>query len=119
LWQGRATILNDDRIILRRREGRFWMYGTPWHGDYGGVSSQGVSLEKVFFLNHDIENHAQRKEGVAAASMLLARCFPPMWDGPGMGYTLDLLGELAQAVPCYDLGFVPDGRVVDLIRCMR
>jgi hypothetical protein len=118
LWKDRGTVLNDDRIVLREREGRFWMYGTPWHGDYTGVSPHGVPLEKVFFLRHDVTTNARPQTGVVAASKLLARCFPPLWDEAGMAYTLDLLGRLVADVPCYDLGFLPDGEVVDFVRCV-
>jgi len=34
LWDREgATVLGDDRVVLRLREGRVWVYGTPWHGD--------------------------------------------------------------------------------------
>jgi hypothetical protein len=118
LWRDRATVLNDDRIVLRQREGRFWMYGTPWHGDYTGVAAQGVPLEKVFFLRHADDNHARRVARAEAASMLLTRCFPPLWDAKGMGFSLDLCAQLAGAVPCYELGFVPDERAVEYVRCV-
>ena len=119
LWQDEALILNDDRIVLRRREGRFWMYGTPWHGDYSGVSPQGVPLEKIFFLRHADANEVRRREDVAAASMLLTRCFPPLWDAEGMRFTLEFCGQLVADVPCYELGFVPDKNVLDLVRCVE
>jgi hypothetical protein len=118
LWREKATILNDDRIVLRWHEGCFWMYGTPWHGDYRWVSPQGVPLEKIFFLRHAGENQARRVGGVTAASMLLARSFPPLWDATGMEFSLDLSARLVEAVPCYELGFVPDGRVVEYVRCV-
>jgi hypothetical protein len=118
LWREHATVLNDDRIVLRPREGRFWMYGTPWHGDYTGVSPQGVPLEKIFFLRHAEENRARRVAGAEAASMLLARCFPPFWDAAGMGFSLDFCAQLAEAVPCYELGFRPDERAVEYVRCV-
>ena len=119
LWQDEALILNDDRIVLRWREGRFWMYGMPWHGDYTGVSPQGVPLEKVFFLRHAEANEVRRREDVAAASMLLTRCFPPLWDAEGMRFTLDFCAQLVADVPCYELGFVPDKNVLELVRCLN
>jgi len=119
LWKDQALILNDDRIVLRWREGRFWMYGTPWHGDYSGVSPQGVPLEKIFFLCHADANEVRRREDVAAASMLLTRCFPPLWDAAGMRFTLDFCAQLVADVPCYELGFVPDKNVLDLVRCLN
>jgi len=119
LWKERAVVLNDDRIVLRRREGRFWMYGTPWHGDYSGVSPQGLPLEKVFFLRHAKTNAVRRVEGVTVASGILSRCFPPLWDAAGMNFTVDFCAQLAEAVPCYELDFVPDRSVVDFVRCVK
>ena len=94
------------------------MYGTPWHGDYTGVSPEGVPLEKVFLLRHGDDNQARRVVGAEAASMLLARCFPPFWDAAGMGFTVDFIAQLAEVVPCYELGFVPDERAVEYVRCV-
>jgi hypothetical protein len=118
LWKNHATILNDDRIVLRHREGRFWMYGTPWHGDYSGVSPHGVPLEKIFFLRHAQANAAHPSHGTAAVSMLLARAFPPLWDQTGMLFTLDFCAELVKTVPSYELGFVPNDDILDYVRCL-
>ena len=116
LWQDDAAVLNDDRIVLRQRGGRFWMYGTPWHGDYTGVSRGGVPLEKIFFLRHANSNETICKSGIAAASMLLTRSFPPLWDDAGMQFTLDFCARLVEAIPCCELGFVPGKDVLELVR---
>ena len=119
LWKDRATILNDDRIILRKRDGRFWMYGTPWHGDFNGVSPNGVPLEKIFFLRHAPGNAAHQTNGASGASMLLSRSFPPLWDKPGMRFTLDFSDQLIESIPFYVLDFVPDQSIIDYIRCVN
>jgi len=116
IWRDEATVLNDDRIVLRWREGRFWMYGTPWHGDYTGVSPTGLPLEKIFFLRHAADNQLRQVDGTAAASMLLARSFIPLWDAEGMAFSLDFCARVAGAVPCHELGFVPDHDVIDFVR---
>ena len=33
-----VTILSDDRIAVRMKNGQPWLYGTPWHGDAGLAS---------------------------------------------------------------------------------
>ncbi|HAM50458.1 MAG TPA: hypothetical protein DCP92_07075 [Nitrospiraceae bacterium] len=119
LWEDSALILNDDRIVLRRHDHRFWIYGTPWHGNYSTVSSKGTPLEKIFFLQHAESNSANRKDGASAASMLLSRCFPPLWDTEGMSFTLDFCTQLVDEVPCYKLGFIPDRNVMDFVRCEK
>ena len=119
LWQGEGRILNDDRIVLRARDGRIWMYGTPWHGECDSVSPDGVPLEHIFFLRHAEADGLSRVTGTRAAAMLLARSFPPLWDADGMAFTLDFCDRVVGAVTCGELGFVPDRRGVDFIRCRR
>lgn len=77
LWSQDRTILNDDRIVVREKGRRFWMYGTPWHGDYAKISAQGLPIHKIFFLHHGENNLAVPKDERKAVSMLLTRCFPP------------------------------------------
>jgi len=119
LWKGQGVILNDERVVLRKRGRRFWIYGTPWHGECDSVAARGVPLEKIFFLHHDEQNRARSLKGVAAASALLPRCFLPMWDEAGMRFTAQFSAEVALGVPCYDLGFVPDSKVLDFVRCVQ
>ena len=118
LWKDRAFVLNDDRIILRLRDGCFWMFGTPFHGEYTQISPQGVPLDKIFFLSHAETNEVRRKNGVIASSMLLTRSFPPLWDAEGMRYTLDFCAQLMADIPCYELDFVPNQNIVDFVRCV-
>jgi len=119
LWKDQAVILNDDRIVIRKNGDNFWMYGTPWHGEYTGVSPQGVPVEKIFFLHHAESNNAIRCKGADAASMLLARSFPPLWDSEGMKFILAFCSNLISAIPCYRLNFMPDENIIDFIRCVK
>jgi hypothetical protein len=121
LWQEHpeAIVLNDDRIIVRKRAGRFWIYGTPWHGDVPAVSPRSFPLERIFIVGHAPDNSVTQLGPAEAVTNLLARSFPPFWDAQGMVFTLAFLDELAQAVPCYTLGFVPDQSAVELVRCVR
>lgn len=116
LWKEQALILNDDRIVLRWSDGRFWMYGAPWHGDYASVSTEPLPLQRIFFLRHAESNDVERKGRATASCMLLTRCFPPLWDAEGMRFTLDFCARLVEAVPCYELGFMPNDSIVELVR---
>jgi hypothetical protein len=119
LWsENRATILNDDRIVIREKGDAFWMYGTPWHGDFKEWSSQGMPVRKMFFLSRGAGNVAVPKQGAEAVSMILARSFPPLWDEEGMAYTVDLCHRMVDKVPCYQLSFSPDKGVLEFVRDM-
>jgi len=111
----RVSILSDDRIIIRKRNGQFWIYGTPWHGDAKVHSPERAPLGKIFFLKHAKKNSIKKIEPLEAASRLIVCSFPTLWDKKGMEFTLNFCAELAQKIPCYELGFVPDESVVDLV----
>jgi len=119
LWsQSQVTVLNDDRIIVREKDGVLWMYGTPWHGDFKEVSSKGLPIRKIFFLRRGKSNSAARKESGEAVSRLLTRAFPPFWDKEGMDYTIDLCHLMAKKLPCYELTFVPDKKIINFVRAL-
>jgi hypothetical protein len=120
LWKNRenANLLSDDRMIIRNIDGRFWMFGTPWHGDAKVASPEGVPLGRIFIIKHSPKNYASRLRANDAASALFVRCFPTFWNSSGMAYTLNLLGEIAEQVPCYELGFVPNETILDFVTKM-
>jgi len=113
-----VSILSDDRIVLRKKDGVFWMYGTPWHGEEKFSSSKGYPLDKIYFIKHASRNQITKPTGIEATSKLLSCSFPPFWDKKGMNFTLDFLSELSKQVPCRELGFLPDRGVVRFIRSM-
>lgn len=120
IWQQQqgVTLLSDDRVILRKRDGQFWMYGTPWHGDARIASPEGGPLNRIFVIQHAPQNYAVKLSAVEMAAHLLVRAFPTFWYAEGMDFALKFLDELVQTVPCYELGFVPDSSVVDFVRCL-
>lgn len=117
--QAEVLMLSDDRIILRRVEDFFCVYGTPWHGDAGISSPESAPLSRLYFLSKSDHNYVQPLTPPEAAVRLLVCCFPPFYDQDGMGYTLELLGQVASEIPCYELGFVPDAGVVDFVRGLQ
>jgi len=119
LWENQAVILNDERVVLRQHKGLFWIYGTPWHGEYERVSPCGVPLKKIFFLQKADANSAGRLNGAIATSNLLLHCFLPYWETDGMNFTLEFCANVTAEIPCYELGFVRDNSVVDFVRCVK
>jgi hypothetical protein len=117
LWQDEpgVTILSDDRIILRKVDGRIWMYGTPWHGDGGMASPEKVLLKRVYFLEKGERNELLPRRRVQAALGLSACSFPPFYSREAMEFTLGFVEAVAREIPCYELQFVPDKRLVEFI----
>jgi len=121
LWQSRpgVHILSDDRIILRGRGGRIWMYGTPWHGDAGIASPHASPLDTIYFLEHSPRNEIVPLRVSLAAAELFARSFVPRHCPQGLRFSLDFLERVAREVPCHIFRFVPDQTAVEAIRRAR
>jgi len=113
-----VTLLNDDRVIVRRREGQFRAFGNPWHGEVSAVSADSALLERIYLLKHGPQNCVTALKPVEAVSRLLSCSFPTYWDAQGMGASLQDLDELVHSVPCFELAFLPDERVVDFVQCL-
>jgi len=118
LWEGvpGITVLSDDRVILRRVGDRFTMYGTPWHGEAALAAPASAPLTGVFFLEHGAANTLVPVRGATAATRLFACGFPPFFDRDGLDFTLKFLGDLVAEVPCHELCFAPDNRVVEFVQ---
>ncbi|HSO60293.1 MAG TPA: hypothetical protein VLR50_04560 [Desulfobacterales bacterium] len=117
LWAQREgiEILSDDRVIVRRQKGSFYLYGTPWHGEAAFAAPGGVELRRIFFIRHG-QAHAIRKLSPAGAVREMLKCsFPPLWDAGGMAAALELFHGMATSVPCAELAFVPDSSAIDFV----
>lgn len=117
LWhKAGATVLSDDRLVLRLRDDRVWMYGTPWHGEEAFASPASAPLSRLFFLHQASQNGMRPTRGADTLARLFGCCFPPFYDRAGMDFTLEALAGVIDRVPCSELSFVPDATIVDFVR---
>jgi len=120
LWHkhSRAKVLNDDRIILRKIDNKFFIYGSPWHGDFSDYLTSRVDrarLKSIFFISHSRKNRASvLKKRIF--SFLYPCLFPAFWDREGLEKTVNMCNELFSKVPCFKLGFRNDKSVIKFIR---
>jgi hypothetical protein len=112
----KPQILSDDRIILRRLNGQLWMYGTPWHGEAELAAALRAPVTRIFLLARGPKNEAIPLREPEAVARLMACSFTPFFHSQGIEFTLAFLQEIAEAVPCVELRFVPDERAVEFVR---
>jgi hypothetical protein len=117
LWrsESNAQILSDDRIILRVRGGRIWMYGTPWHGDAGIASPESAPLSRLYLLEHSNHTELVSLSPGRAAAELFTRSFVPHHSPKGLQFTLRFLDRVARETPCSIFRFLPDKSAVEAI----
>lgn len=116
MLRGRAEILCDDRIAVRRLEGVFRIYGTWSHGEAPDVSPASAPLRAVFFLRKAGENRitpmTERREVLGRLLSCLIRPLPTRdwWVS-----TLDVVERLSREARFYDLEFDRGGGIVTLL----
>lgn len=117
LWEDTpgATVLSDDRIILRQIGRKLWMYGTPWHGEAMLALPNRAPLERIYFLEKGEKNEVVPQKNSESVGDLIACSFIPFYRQDALSFTLSFFEKVVNAVPCYELRFVPDQRVVEFI----
>ncbi|MFH1338747.1 MAG: hypothetical protein ABIH40_02755 [Candidatus Omnitrophota bacterium] len=118
IWRKKSVVLDDDRIVLRKRKGRFWMFAAPWYGRDVGTA-KAVLLDKIFFIRHGLRNRAYRGSNSNALLLLLNYSYRPLWDKQGIEQNIGLCAQLAYKLPCYILDFIPDERAVEYVRNLK
>lgn len=121
LWmdQPGVELLSDDRIIIRKHGEKFYMYGTPWHGDAGVASPASALLSAIYLLDQAPANELLPLAPSKAAAELFARAFVPHYLKSGIQFTLSFLDQLTRSVPCSVLRFTPTPSAVEAVRYAR
>jgi len=117
LWRQRngATILGDDRVVLRGGAKAIRIYGTPWHREAGFADPGSAPLAQVCFLRHGQKDELAPLEPMEALGRFFACSFPPFYSPESLDFLVGFLENVVKTVPCYELRFVPDESAVALI----
>jgi len=121
LWHkfSKAMVLNDDRIIVRKLDGKFFIYGSPWHGDFNDYLQSHIEsapLDKLFFISHAPENTARHISEKEAFNLLYPTIFPTFWDKGCLENVASFCQDLVINVPCFRLGFLNNEKVIGFVR---
>ena len=107
LWRKRfgdeVTMINDDKPLVREKDGSFVIYGTPWNGKHGIGNNISAPVRAVVFLSQAPENTAAAIAPVEALTLLLQQTVLPP-DKAQLSKLLDMLGRMVESVPMYRLG---------------
>ncbi len=115
IFNHHAKILNDDRMIVRKENSRFYLYGTPWHGELSLVAPDRVPLKAILFLNQAKENRMEKTEGIDAFKRLYGCTIKPLVTKRWAKNALDICQDLSREVPCYHLYFDKTEGVISTI----
>jgi len=117
MLKGKAEILCDDRMIVRRQADDFKIYGTWSHGDVPDVSANSAALKAIMFLEKSDENRVIPIEDKKEITKRLLSCLiKPFVTVDWWEKTLSLVEKISGQVPCYVLKFDKSGRAADLLK---
>lgn len=97
-----AHYLNDDKPVLRRVNGIWTAYGTPWSGKHDLSTNEGVPLGGIACLSRGEMNAISSMTPAAALPMLMSQTVRRL-PREQVEKQLNLLDKLLQEVPIWDL----------------
>ncbi len=113
IWANAGSqIINDDRLVIRKMNGQFFVYNTPMY--YVDISKK-APLNAIYLISHFPENKAKKLSGALAVSKVMAFCIQNNFDKSFINKRLEFFSDLCSVTPIYELGFVPDESVVSYI----
>jgi hypothetical protein len=113
LWNNYgAKVIHDDRLILRKTSQGFHMYNTPVYNNEEPLESL---VNKIFIIDHGIENKLVPVSGAMAVSLIMANCIQHTWSAEIISQLMDSVADLCKTVPTFRLSFKPDQSVIDFI----
>ncbi len=111
-----ASVLSDERVIIRKSGDAFVVHGTPWVGSGAYAKNESGLMTELFCIRHGPQHHTETMSPSAVLSFMLPQCFLPHWDRAAMESTLALLSDLVLHVPCKSLTFAKHPDVVDYVQ---
>ena len=81
MWRERenALIINGDRCLCRKLDGRWYAYGMPWSGSSGEYINRRVPITAIVCLKQAPENAVRRMNPFEGTLAMMQRIFAPVW----------------------------------------
>ncbi len=113
LWESSgAKTIHDDRLILRKTASGYMMYNTPV---YNNDRPKESPLNKIFIIDHGIENKLVALRGASAVGQVMANCIQHNWGSDIIARLLGSISIMCGTIPTVKLYFKPDRSIIDHI----
>ena len=111
-----ASVLSDERMIIRKSGETFVIHGTPWVGSGAYAKNESGLLTELFCIGHGPRHQIEHLSPSAVLALILPQCFLPHWDRAAMESTLAFLSDLVSHIPCRRLVFAKRPDIVDYVQ---
>lgn len=103
-------------MTLRKYEDGFKIFGTWNHGTVPDISPDSCPLKNIFFLRKAKYNRIiPVTDKKSLVKNLLSYIIRPLVTRDWWEKTLELVDEIITSVPCYELYFEENGKIVKLL----
>lgn len=108
-----AEIINGDRCIVRKLDNRFYGFGSPYAGTSGIYKNASAPIKGIILLKQAPENSIRRL-GAEAFPRLFNQSIVNTWDSSFVAGLTDLIVNVMEQLPIYELSCRPDEEAVRL-----
>lgn len=114
LFGDKAVVINDDKPALRRIDGVWYAYGTPWCGKDGINRNMKAPVAGVCFLKKAAENKIRRLSTFEAMQNILSQTIYKFETADKLDKMLGHLDTFLREVPVYELENLPEPSAAQL-----
>jgi hypothetical protein len=111
-----ARVLSDDRTLVGMVGNAPTAWGTPWHGTFHRGRADGAPIRAVFLLHHADADSCRRIPAADAFKAIWTRVLHAMIGTAEAEAAVAMLDHVIQAVPIFELRFVPGAAAYSLAR---
>jgi hypothetical protein len=111
-----ATLLTEEDPFISCAEDEPWAYTSPWPGMRGPEVPFSGKLSAIFYLRHAERNTVRPITLEESCHNLLKHSRTFNWLPQTLPPAIELFDKVAEKIPSYDFGFVPDFSAVETIR---
>ena len=112
LWQNiygnKAQVFNDDKPALRRIDGKWYAYGTPWCGKDGINQNKKVPLGGICFLKRGNANIISKMSISKAIAAIMGQTIYSWSKAENLNIVMDLMDNLIREIPIFELECLPN-----------
>ena len=111
-----ADIYNGDRTIIRKIDGKYYGFGSPYAGSSGIYRNESAPIKAIIVIEQGPDNVIRRLRGREAFLPLFRETLMNTWNKEYMEKMTDLLMDAACQIPVYHLFCRPDQDAVNTVK---
>ncbi len=108
-------LFSEERIIMRKLDDGWHLWGTPWKGTGVIARNESAPLNAIVFLSQAPETKISKLPPSAALRRLLETVSIPWYSQEWTDKGLAVCESLLRAIPAYELAFRPDQTAVQAV----